>query len=631
MSLGRLATCALSLMFVAPSVANAQGPALVAYAEGVRLDLETLKFLPSNRDDGPMVGDAFKFDGTVKLRAVRDEVVAFQVLATQSPGRHRLYADPLKSETSTVGPKVSLFVAHGIRIAEPTTSEYVYSLGAGLYPGPLEPAETAVIPQTGAALIWVDAYVPLGTEPGVYNSRIHLGQSSLPFEIEVLRLDMPTKDLARLGTVNFGSFIEREQEHPGLQLQWMQMAHAHGISVEMMRHVPKVAADGTIDWEGWGHRIGHYIDGSAFSSKMGYVGPRAGLPTSRWVLPLTDWWPDKASTHRLPSKPARWSQTLQDWETFAKSKDWFDGPEPTTWVLFVNSLDEPHDPETIHSLAAYGPLIEAAHLEDRSRVLFRVDGNWGQRIEGYDDDRQEKELGSVVDLWNVHSAPYTFPWPRLSRLRDQEGDRVMAYFSNSGGEPSLPPTVIDASVIGMRAWGWVVARYGLEGLLNWEIDYWAPECPGNPRCSPGGTMNLEANLIFRAESYGGAPGQPWASIRLKGLRRGAQDAALWSMLRATDPEIARRIAEQIVPRALGDDVPELGAGAWSLDPRTYQRARNAILDRLIDPTSPVHLDGIRRDGLPIWTWDFKRGALVVATILGIAALLFFVLVVKKKA
>ncbi len=630
MSLGRLVTWAAGLFLALPLAAQAQGPNLTAYAEGVRLDLETLRFLPSARDDGPMVGDAFKLPGLVKLRAVRDEVVAFQVLVTEAPGSHALSVDPLESKTSTIGPRVSLYVAHGIRIAEPTTSEYVYSLGAGLYPGPLEPTGAVVVPKTGAALIWVDAYVPLGTEPGVYNTLLHVGQSSLPFQIEVLPLDLPHADVARLGTVNFGSLLEREQEQPGLQLRWMQMAHAHGISVEMMLAVPKVATDGTIDWRGWGDRIGHYIDGTAFSAQRGYVGPRAGRPATRWILPLTDWWPNKASKDRLPSKPERWSQALHDWEAFAQAEGWFDVPEATTWVLFVNSLDEPHDPETIHSLVAYGPLVEAAKLQDRSRVLFRVDGNWGQKIEGYDDDRQEKELGAVIDLWNVHSAPYTFPWSRLKRLRDEEGDRVMAYFSNSSGEPSLPPTVIDTSVIGMRAWGWMVVRYGLEGLLNWEIDYWAPECPGNPRCSPGGTMNLEANLIFRAESYGGATGQPWASIRLKGLRRGAQDAALWSMLNAKDPELARRIVEQIVPRALGDDVPETGVGAWSLDPRTYRRARNAILDRLIDESSPVHLDGIRRDALPLWMWDFTRGALVIATILGLAALLFFVLVVKKK-
>lgn len=612
---------ALLVLCAAPAPAQRpEEPRLAPYTEGVRFDLKTQRLFVAARPHGPTESEAFLLPTPVRTRAVRDEVVAFQIRVSGRPGPYPLSV----TRTSSVGPRVDLFQARGIHITEPSTSDFVYSLGPGLYPGPLVPTRTATLSASGSALLWVDAFVPLGTPPGRYRHEIHVGQSSLQWEIEVLPLELPRKDVARLGTVNFGSLIFRDEVHPGLQRAWMQMAHAHGLSVEVLRPVPKLRPDGSIDWQSWADRVGPYIDGTAFSEAAGYVGPRADLPTSRWVLPLTDWWPDPASQDRLPSKPECWSQALAQWERFVEAKGWFDRPEATTWIMFINSLDEPHDPETVESLARYGPLLEAAQLKDRGRVLFRVDGNWGQKIEGYDDRRMEEVLGPVTDLWNVHGAPWTIPWSRLERLRQTQGDRVMAYVSNTSGEPSLPPTVIDAPVIGTRAWGWVVARYGLEGLLNWEIDYWADNCPGNPKCSPGGQMNLEANLIYRSEAYGGPPGRPWASIRLKGLRRGAQDVALLQLLAERDPAAAAAIAQVVVPRALGDHVPDRGMGAWSTHPRTYERAREAVLDQLLGAKAQLDVEAIRLDPPPPWVFRYKRWGAALGTFLVLGAALIYI-------
>ena len=353
-----------------------------AYVEDVRFDLETRRFLTAGRPEGPTRPEDFRLTSPARFRAVRDEVIAFQLLIDGPAGPQRIVVEPCVSGTSSVGPEVSVFQAHGIRITAPTESDFIYSLGPGLYPGPLQPTRTATVPETGVAMLWVDVFVPRTLAAGVYKGAVRVGSERFAFELDVLDLELPRVDAARLGTVNFGSLIFRDQKQPGLQLAWMQMAHAHGVSVELMRPTPKVADDGTIDWEGWADRIGPYIDGSAFSAAAGYRGPRADLPTTRFIIPLTDWWPDKAQD-RLPSKPERWSRTLREWEQFVKGKGWFDHPQATRWVLFVNSLDEPHDAETIQTLAKYGPLLDAAQLEDRRRVWFRIDGNWGQKIEGY--------------------------------------------------------------------------------------------------------------------------------------------------------------------------------------------------------------------------------------------------------
>lgn len=621
----RLAGCAAALaVLVAAGAAPAEELRLLPYAEDVRFDLLTLKMLEAGRPDGPQDSEAFLLPTPVQLRAVRDEVVAFQVVVRGEPGPR-----PINVRTTTTAsaaaPLATVFQARGIEIKDPSKTDFVISLGAGLYPGPLVPTRTATLSAEGHAVLWVDLYVPKDLAPGKYAGELKVAQASLPFELEVLPLVMPARDAARLGAVNFGSLLFRGNEDLRVERRWMQLAHAHGLSVELMRPVPKVRDDGTIDWEGWAARVGPYIDGSAFTAEAGYVGPRAGRPTTRFVVPLTDWWPVKATQDHLPSDPAKWSATLAAWERFVEQKGWFDRPEATTWILFINSLDEPHDAATLESLIKYGPLIDAAHLARRDHLLFRVDGNFGQNIEGWDDGRMADALGPVTDLWNVHGAPWTIPWGLLMKLRREDGDRVMAYASNTSGEPSIPPLAIDTPLVGARAWGWIVARYELEGLLNWEVDHWTEACRGNPRCSPGGELNLEANLIFRAEEYGGKVGDAYPSYRLKALRRGSQDVALLSIYAQHAPDTAALIAAAVVPNALGDQVPPKGPGAWSMDPETYHAAREAVLDRLMEAEHPFPLEKIRHDPVPAWVWHFDRWLVVLfMAIAGFSALVYII-------
>ena len=82
--------------------AEDSAPRLAAYPEGVRFDLETRRFLPAGRPDGPQESEDFLLPTPLRFRALRDEVVAFFVLASGAPGPHRVAVDPLTSKTSSV-------------------------------------------------------------------------------------------------------------------------------------------------------------------------------------------------------------------------------------------------------------------------------------------------------------------------------------------------------------------------------------------------------------------------------------------------------------------------------------------------------------------------------------------------
>ena len=578
-----------ALAVIASGGAASAEPAisLQALAETVRVDLDDGRVFVGSRPGGPTEAEALRLPLPLSLTAVRDEVVAFQVMVSGPEGERAVrlsgFAGP--GEAPPVG---AVFREVAVKVTEPSASAFIHSLGAGAYPDALiETTTVAVRAPPAVTMLWIDVFVPRGAEVGTYDGTLEVGDASLPIEIQVLEPTLPEVDVARLSAANFGSFLALERA--GALTRWMQLAHAHHLSVEYMRVTPAVAPDGAIDWAGWVERVGPFVDGSAFTAEAGYRGPRAGLPTTRFILPHTDWWPSKPARRGQPSDPAGWSAALGAWEQVATAEGWLSGPAPTEWVLFVNSLDEPKTAGAFADLASYGSLIAEAKLIDRTRIRFRTDGAVGQTVEGWPDRRVLAELGPVVDVWNVCGAVAWVPYELLvKRLEAHPDEQILAYASNTAGEPAMPPIVVDSPIAGARAWGWIVARYGLGGLMNWEVDARAG-CVENLRCTDAG-LNLDATLIYRGAELGEGWLEPIGSMRLKALRRGAQDVALLSLL---PPHEAAAIAAAVVPRAMGDDQPDVGLGTWPVDPGAYQRARRAILDRLTGVEPPLPVAAIR--------------------------------------
>lgn len=600
---------AASVLALLPATSVA-APEVDVYPDTIRFDLATGRLLMDPDVVGSDDPDAWRF-GTSPLRvaAARDEVVAFQ-LRVRGEGVHPVSVEGL-DELS-----VSFFAELGIAIDRPTQSGAVRSLGPGLYPDPLIPTSTITAPPApGIGMVWVDVHVPRDARAGPHRGAFVVGGARVDVELTVLDVTMPVEDVARLGTVNFGSLLEKARDDERHFLAWMQMAHAHRVDVEVMRVTPEIV-DGVIQWDDYLERIAPYIEGTAFTARAGYHGPRAGQPVVRWVVPHTDWWPVKRTEAGLPSDPARWSSTLRAWEQKVSAMGWFGRPNATDWILFVNSLDEPKTVEQLDTMARYEALIDDAELEDRRRIWFRADGNFGPDYGGLSDEEVADRIGGVVDLWNLHGASNTAPIALMAKRRAAHGERAIFYASNSGGEPSIPPLVIDAELVGARAWGWLVYRYDLYGALNWEVDYHAGGCVKNPRCSEGGRMNLDANLVYRGEELGRRRHEPIASIRLKTLRRGAQDVAIASLLARQKPTVPQGIARILVPRALGDDLPDTGRGLWSVDAKAYDRARAAMLTQLgggtVIPTSAIRTDG-KATLRPKW-WSYVYGIGVIALV-----------------
>lgn len=560
---------ALFSLLAAAEPALAESLRVTTYGEGTRIDPIKGRLLEGGRE---LL--------SLELNAARDEVISFQLRAEGSEGQYRV-----ATSSMAAGLRAEIFLERSVFVRLASDSPNVASLGAANYPDILIPTSTITVPPAPAVvMLWVDIYVPRDTPPGKYSSSIEFirdeaTQVAIPFSVEVLPVTLPRKDIARLGAVNFGSFLEREKKNPEYLLRWMQLAHAHHLTVELMKPAPPIGENGEIDWQSWAERFGIFLDGSAFTTAYGYRGPREGMPVTRFVAPLSEYWPGPRNEEGfLPRDGERWSKTLRELDQFIAQKRWREVPEPADWILFMNSLDEPKKPEELEAIKAYGPLIDNAQLSSRTKFLFRVDGLLGIRIKDWPESRKIEELGPVVDIWNFHGATDTAPL-KLFEPRRLLGERAQFYASSSGGEPAIPPLVVDSTLSGARAWAWIVARYRLDGALNWEIDF-TSGCVEDVRCSEGHVLALDALLAYRGHEIGQAAEMPYASMRLKALRRGAQDVALLSLLQRANPVRASTFAERIIPRALSESWPKDRLGTWPRVQETYDLARQDILDEL---------------------------------------------------
>ncbi|WXB20281.1 DUF4091 domain-containing protein [Pendulispora albinea] len=157
--------------------------------------------------------------------------------------------------------------------------------------------------------------------------------------------------------------------------------------------------------------------------------------------------------------------------------------------------------------------------------------------------------------------------------------------------------MLDVPATDLRANGWIAARYGITRWFYWESTFWLD----NNRGGRGGPHGFDPFVIAetfhntRGDHANGdgillypgtqiVPGMHdegvpilLPSIRLKNLRRGAQDAAYFQLARAIDPATAEAIADDLVPDVLSS------AGrhpSWPERGIPWLTARKQLLDIL---------------------------------------------------
>jgi hypothetical protein len=170
-------------------------------------------------------------------------------------------------------------------------------------------------------------------------------------------------------------------------------------------------------------------------------------------------------------------------------------------------------------------------------------------------------LAGYVNNFSIHGNDLNDP--RVKKAIESEqarGGEITWYISCDQVYPQ-PNYFIDAPAMDPVMVPWITWRYGMNGILYWEINFWSqtPDPWLNPvtylsgfLCSQGGILNGEGSLIYpgsRTRRYTGQQdvAGPVSSIRFELLREGIEDYEyLWLLKSLGEAEFAGTAVKSMV-------------------------------------------------------------------------------------
>jgi len=549
----------------------------------------------------------------VSLAGAANEVLAFQIQIES--GR------PLHGITVTVsdlkGPgrfssaeNIRLFKEWYVEVRQPSGRDAGFDcLRPGWYPDALIPLDRPVkpefsmpfdLPDRGNAVpgqrvqgIWADVSIPRDQAPGVYEGSIRVAaldeggpvEESLALRLRVFAFALPDEGRLGISLNDYGSISPRKM---GKEKLWAfyQMAHAHGCVLDVLYNGPRASGTGEeleLDWAEYDAAFGPLFDGSAFTPARGYRGPGEGVPIPRFYLPF-----ESSAGHAWPRPPGEMytepyeravQKALRMFEKHFLEKGW----TRTKLMMFYNRYDES---ARVQEISYFARLLRKAGLREPGRFLYRIDGGPPAVV---------RAVGlEHVGVWCVNgNVRYTHPEEQREIVR--HGGQIWVYSSNSAREPCIGAPYIDTEALALRTWGWIPWKYRatVTTMCEWGTFYhgegrrWR-----DPALSAalGGrqVLNGDALLIYPGEFVG--LDEPVPCIRLKALRRGAQDHEYLRLLarKAGDPGIVDGIVDGVLFRAMHEALkPGQEAGgprerdSRSHDPAQWDAARLALAEEIL--------------------------------------------------
>jgi hypothetical protein len=233
---------------------------------------------------------------------------------------------------------------------------------------------------------------------------------------------------------------------------------------------------------------------------------------------------------------------LSQIEAYFRKNGWQDR------LVYNSPIDEPRSLEEYEDTRKWAALVKEAtpnvpFLITRTPVPVKSNPEWGT-FQGY------------VDNYSVHGNHMNDP--ELKRVIQEEkasGGEITWYISCDQRYPQ-PNYFIDAPALDLVMVPWITARYDMDGILYWAVNFWS-QTP-NPwldagtfhsgfLCSGGWVLNGEGSLWYpgdHTERYTGQPNVdgPISSLRFELLREGIEDYVyLWMLKELGDKEFAEKM------------------------------------------------------------------------------------------
>ena len=544
----------------------------------------------------------------ISLKAARNESIAFQIVIERTGPEKLSDIKVSLGELSGPGGKkipaenIDLYKEWYVHVKKP--SRQTYTLGTGYYPDALLPClrwtgnlypHAYVMPfsipdpmtdigdeQRNQAL-WVDIFVPRDRQeapPGTYASTITVisdsGQAELNLQLQLWDFALPEESHIK-GNIHTDTEINVLPED--MELRYYQLMRRHRLAMGVLGYAPALKLQGTevqIDWTKYDARLSKYLDGSAFTERHGYQGPGYGVPIELLVLPFDAFpvnfykmsvgirigkefkfygpWPVSLPKEGPTAAYAEiWKNAFRQFEAHLNEHPQWN---KTRFVVFLLSLDEAYDDIARERMFYYGQLLKDSGAK---RLEYRVDG-WYPR-------ETMMRLAKILKIAILGLGGWD---PQVVEEIRRQG--VDPWFYDAAG-------VLDGDGLQGRALSWIAWKYRAGSWTLWELDFNSLRAYLNPETYPD--LNGHGMLIYRGETMGLE--EPVASLRLKIMRRGAQDYEYFWLLsqksggRQQADEIVNSIVNDFV--RVGADRASLGSpGHWKHNSEDWERARLRLGD-----------------------------------------------------
>ena len=535
-------------------------------------------------DDKPQASNLV-WDGkakTVSIAGAKNEHIPFQVVVTATPPKSRY--EPAASgffvETSDlVSPngkiprdRVKLYFEHDILCYGKSSQ-----IGeTGFWPDALAPLTDpfSMAAEFREAVrnrgVWVDVVTPADAPAGQYTGRIRVTQNGSP--VDELKLKVTVYDFALPSETHMITYMGVSSS---------QLAALHGIeprSAEAKALLRKyhefLYANRMEPWFNESLQPEIKLDGDKVALRFDEAG---------YDLYLKQWKTKRVILESAPSELAGDKQAPPFSDTFnARMKSYVkqvtDFYRAHGWLnrLVLNSpIDEPATRQHYADTRKYATLVHEA----APGVPFLVTAS------PVSDSPELGVLNGYANNFSIHGNELNRRDVKEAIRKEQaKGGEITWYISCDQGYPQ-PNYFIDAPAMDPVMVPWITWRYGMQGILYWEMKFWSqtPDPWLNPVtylsgfvCSNGYVLNGEGSLLYpgsRTRRYTGQKdfAGPVSSIRFELLREGIEDYEyLWLLKSLGDGAFADDAARDMV----------VDVRAFSRNPEELFAAREKMARRI---------------------------------------------------
>jgi hypothetical protein len=426
--------------------------------------------------------------------------------------------------------------------------------GTGYWPDALAPikepfdmnAQYAVV---GNRPVWVDVFIPPTTPAGKYKGKIKVSQNkkvqqTLDVELEVYNFSLPDEShLITYMNISKGwlaGFYNKPADDPEidkLTQRYYDFLYANRMEPWFNYPLePEITARGG--------KIELKFDDARYEYYMNK------LKTKRVLL---ETYPSDLRRHMEGaeqfSKPFndKVKSYLSQVESYFEKNGWKDR------LVFNSPIDEPNTKEDFEETREWARIVHDAtddvpFLSTKSPLPSKDNPDWGT-------------LRGHVDNFSIHGNSLNNPALKKAILEEQAKGGEMTWYISCDQVYPQPNYFIDAPALDLVMVPWITARYNMDGILYWALNFWS-QTPdpwldavtfiSGFVCSDGGVLNGEGSLLYpgdQTKRYTGQPNVngPVSSLRFELLREGLEDYEyLWMLKELGDKEFAETQTRNLV-------------------------------------------------------------------------------------